>query len=276
MSNLLSANFMRLSKNKLFWVELALMFGFGMLLVLSQYQQHVKYGYEIALDSILLGYSLPIGVVMAVFSSLFLGTEYSHGTIRNKLVAGHSRIGIYFSSLITNIVVSFLTCLSFLLAVTVVGIPLFGTTKAGLGVVLAMLLGTFLLAVAFSSIFTLISMACGNKAVVAVISILGVVFLLLMATMINAKLTAPEFYDSYVLSESMENTQTKSIPNPEYLTGTKRTVYEFLYDFLPTGQSVQYSNMSAVHLWQMPLYSILTAVVTTVAGAAVFKRKDIK
>ena len=41
-----------------------------------------------------------MGLVAAVFISLFVGSEYSDGTIRNKLVVGHSRMRIYLANLI--------------------------------------------------------------------------------------------------------------------------------------------------------------------------------
>ena len=80
----------------------------------------------------------------------------------------------------------------------------------------------------------------------------------------------------YAADFSDGNLESKPILNPKYLSGLQRSLYEFLYDFLPTGQSVQYMTMSAVHLWKMPLYSLIITILTTVAGIMIFKRKDIK
>lgn len=274
MNQLLSANFMRLKKNKLFWGGLIFICLFGLLLVNSQYREHTKYGYEVSLDNIFLGYTLPIGIIMAVFSSIFLGTEYSDGTIRNKLIIGHSRLKIYFSNLITNIIVSFIVCLVFLITVTAVGTPLIGFVTKDIKAAVLMLFGSFVLAVAFCSIFTLLSMVCGNKAAVAVVSILLVVGMFLIATIINTKLDAPEYWSSYEMGE--EGMSSQMVSNPEYLTGAKRTFYEFLFDVLPAGQSIQYAMMSAVRLWQMPLYSLIIAAITTISGVIIFQRKDLK
>lgn len=274
MNQLLSANFMRLKKNKLFWGGLIFICLFGLLLVNSQYREHIKYGYEVSLDNIFLGYTLPIGIIMAVFSSIFLGTEYSDGTIRNKLIIGHSRLKIYFSNLITNIIVSFIVCLVFLVTVTAVGTPLIGFVTKDIKAIVVMFFGSFILAAAFCSIFTLFSMVCGNKAAVAIISILLVVGMFLITTMIDTKLNAPEYWNSYEMGE--EGVESQMVLNPEYLTETKRAFYEFLFDFLPTGQSLQYANMSVNHLWQMPLYSLIIAVITTISGVIIFQRKDLK
>lgn len=275
MSKLLSAQFTRLKKNKLFWAEMAAMFVFAVVMISTQYREHIQYEVEVSLDSVLFGYAMPMGIIMAVFSSIFLGTEYSDGTIRNKIIIGYSRGNIYFANLITNIAVAFLMCLSYLLAVVAIGLPLIGSATIDTVVILEILLGTLILSVAFCSIFTMISMVYGNKAAVAVISILLVIGLFLFAAYINSRLEAPQYINEYVI-DSAGNMQDQPVLNPKYLTGTKRAVYEFLYDFLPTGQSVQYMTMAVKHLWRLPLYSLIITMVTTVTGAAVFKRKDIK
>ncbi len=53
-------------------------------------------------------------------------------------------------------------------------------------------------------------------------------------------------------------------------------MYEIFYDFLPTGQSIQYMTMSVLHLWMLPLYSFIITVVTTTTGIFLFRKKNIK
>lgn len=276
MNRLLSANFIRLKKNKLFWAGIVFMFMFAVFMISTRYRQHTLFDFEVSLNSVLFGYTLPLGMIIAVFSSIFLGTEYSDGTIRNKIVIGHSRMNIYFANLITNITVSFLFCLSFLLAVVVVGIPLLGFAVVDTIVILELFAGTLLLSIAFCSIFTMIAMICGDKTKVAVISILFVVVLFLVTTYVNSKLDASEFLPGYSIDNVTGNMISEPVPNPNYLRGTQRAVYEFIYDFLPTGQSVQYMTMEVKYIWRLPLFSLLITIVTTIAGAVIFKRKDIK
>ena len=52
------------------------------------------------IDSFLFYIVMVIGAFSAVCVSQFIGTEYSCGTIRNKLATGHTRTGIYFAQLI--------------------------------------------------------------------------------------------------------------------------------------------------------------------------------
>lgn len=55
-----------------------------------------------------------------------------------------------------------------------------------------------------------------------------------------------------------------------------RIMLEFLYDFLPTGQSLQISSGIILRPYSVILYSLLNIALTTVWGVFVFKRKDIK
>ena len=72
MSRLLSANFSRLIKSKLFWLGAGVMLVLGIYIPVTSYIQQVKYDYTAPLDSIFFGYSIIIGIVCAVFCSLFI------------------------------------------------------------------------------------------------------------------------------------------------------------------------------------------------------------
>ena len=65
-------------------------------------------------------------------------------------------------------------------------------------------------------------------------------------------------------------------PNPHYLTGLEREVYQFLYDLLPTGQSLQYTTLGFTDPAKLMGLSALVAAVFSAAGAALFRRKDLK
>ena len=77
MSKLLSANFMRLKKDKFFWIGIIFMFAAGVLYPTMIYRDVQKTGIINTVDDAFCGCTLFIGVVMAVFCSLFIGTEYS-------------------------------------------------------------------------------------------------------------------------------------------------------------------------------------------------------
>ena len=130
MNKLLSAEFARLKKNKFFWVSVGLMVVVAWYTVISVYLNMKKYDdYYVGLESILFAHVFCMGVLTAAFSGLFIGTEYSEGTIRNKLVIGHTRRDIYLSSLIISITAGLIICLSYIIAALIPGVILIGFSE---------------------------------------------------------------------------------------------------------------------------------------------------
>lgn len=276
MNRLLSANFMRLRKNKCFFGGMILMAGYAVYYVLVNYAEKEN-GFIVSLDEGLFGCILFVPVLLAVVCSLFSGTEYSDGTIRNKIIAGHRRRDIYLAGLITNIVAGEVLFTTYFVVYLCVGIPLLGTFESNLGAILMYVLVAFMLVCALAAIFTMIAMLCANKAVVAVICILSAMVLLLMGSQILSRLSEPETYQPYVFSADGEMTEMgQEVKNPNYLEGTKRVAYEFLYDFLPGGQAIQCSAMKAKNPPVLALYSAIILLGTTTVGFLFFGRKDIK
>ena len=66
-------------------------------------QTYLEYQRKFPLDAIFFVYAMLIGLVLSVFLPLFFGSEYSDGTIRNKLAAGHPRLSVYLANLITAV-----------------------------------------------------------------------------------------------------------------------------------------------------------------------------
>lgn len=76
-----------------------------------------------------------------------------------------------------------------------------------------------------------------------------------------------------------ENGVTVEAPeerNPNYSTGTKQQVYEFLQDFTSGGQALQLAGLHAEQPAQLALYSGTILLLTTCCGILVFRRKDLK
>lgn len=48
-------------------------------------------------------YALFVPLMVSLLTALFIGTDYSDGTMRNKLIAGHVRRKIYVANLISNV-----------------------------------------------------------------------------------------------------------------------------------------------------------------------------
>ena len=274
MSKLLSAGFIRLRKDKIFLVALIFMFGAGVFFPVMRYMDMQQSGYIKNIDNGFFACTPFIGIVMAVFCSLFIGTEYSDGTIRNKVIIGQKRTSIYLSDLTICAIVSVIMCTAFFIAYLCVGIPLLGFFEMEIKLVLLYALAVFVLSVAFASIFTLISMLSHNKAITAVVSILLAFLLLLAGAQLNRMLNEPEINMGLTMIEN--GPEYEGIPNPKYLDDGERKVVQFIYDFIPGGQVVQCISLGANNVAVLPVYSLIIIILTTGIGMFFFRKKELK
>ena len=279
MNKLLSAGFARLKKDKFFWVCVGLMAAAAWYTVFTVCLNRKEYdGYNVGLDAILFGHVFCMGILTAAFSGLFIGTEYSGGTIRNKLVIGHTRRDIYLSSLIISITAGLIICLSYILAAMIPGLILLGFSEGVMGEMLQVFFLILLMTAAFSAVFTMLSMLNQNKALNCVIVLIGVFVMLMFSAYIFQSLDSPEMWEEYVYldKETGEIVTEPAEPNPFYVSGTKREVYEFLMQFLPTGQSYLIMTRDLSHAKEMAAYSVFIIIGSSAAGMYCFRRKDIK
>lgn len=274
MRNLLSANFLRVRKNKLFWGLLAVSFSLGVFMSFDHYQMNQHDSFP--LDGAFFFYPVMASLLTAVFVPLFFGQEYSDHAIRNKVTSGHLRPAIYAANLLTAAAVSLLFCAAHMAAVVVIGVPLVGPIAMDAGLAALVVLASLITMAAFCALFTFISMTCSRKAVSATLCILGVFSLLIASIYLRSRLEAPEYCRDYSVTESGDVLWGDQVANPQYLRGSQRAVCEFFYNVLPSSQAVQYASQQTQNLFQMPLYSLLIILLSTGAGVLLFRRKDLK
>lgn len=275
MNKLLAANFMCLRKNKCFWAGMVLMLAVGIYLPVMRYISAKSDGFIYNVDTCLCFCAVFAPIVLSVFCSLFVGTEYSDGTLRNKIMVGHQRLFIYLAGLLVNMAAALLLCAVFFITYLCVGIPLLGFFETEPRIVLLFVLAVLVLCITCTSIYNMISILCNSKAVSAVICILCVFIMLMAGSYINSRLQEPETYPGYTYEINGEVQSQEEEKNPHYLKGTERKVYEFLYDFLPGGQMVQCSVMEAENPLLLVGYSVTILVVTTFGGIVLFRKKNI-
>ena len=275
MAKLLRANFSRLWKSRIFYVGLIFMVLLNIFLVIDGWHSG-KLGYPEPLEDVLFQNFIIIGFVSAVFVGMFLGTEYSDGTIRNKIAVGHTRASIYLANLIVCAAASALLLLISL--VLGFGLGSFLLDPPGLPMK-ALLLYTcigLLTTVSFASIYTLVAMLSPSKASGAVLCLVLALCLLFAASFVQGTLSEPEMVQDYVMTENGMPIPSDPHPNPRYIMGTKRAVFELIYDILPIGQAFQISENACAHPARLPIFSLLLTLVTSAAGAILFRRRDLK
>lgn len=280
MSKLLRANFARLRKNKPFYICLILMTFVGIYLPVTDYRKMIRSGNALSPDKNFFVFGMCIGVLAAFFISMFIGTEYSCGTMRNKIVTGQSRVKIYFANLITVYFSLLIFCAAYIVPYLAAGIPLLGKFRLYTAEqICVMLVCIGFIALAYAVIFLTAAMLVQSKASSAVGCIMAAYFLLFGGVYINSCLMQEEFTDDVYIDENGAVVQELHQPNPDYVDGTKRKIYEFINDVLPGNQSfsvMMWDGGDMSRIYKMELYSSAFAVVSTAVGVLLFRRKDIK
>lgn len=281
MIKLIKSNFSRLWKSKIFWLGMIFMFGMGIYAVFSRYTEvNKKPEYSYDMEDLLFSGCMFMIVIAAIFIGLFIGTDYHNGTIRNKLIVGHTRTEVYFSNFIVCISALLMMHFAYFIPVIGVGFPLVGNSASADSLIKLTLISITTL-ISLCSIFLLISMLIHSKSNASVTAIIISVLFLMSAMLIQNKLDAPEYYEDYdyVYTDGEGNIHEEHIDrekNYDYVDGTKRKVYEFLYDFLPGCQMLQITQQNPENPERLPIYSFSIIVVTTACGIFFFRRKNLK
>lgn len=285
MNKLLSAEFVRLFRSLIFKIGLLFSAGMGIFMILMRWTD-IKMNPEIYAqvgeqysnaDTLIFIGGIYMVFAIAVFIGIFVGTEYADGTIRNKLIVGHARTSIYLSKLIVCSVAGIILHLLYIAVALAAGNIFLHTTLKASQVLILVMLG-IMAVLAFTAFVLLLSMSIQSKATGAVVCLIGTMLMLLATLMIYQRLDAPEYYDaySYVEEETGEVVQEEKEKNPQYLTGTKRKVYEFLNDYIPTSQLYQVVMNVTDKAGMMAVYDCITLAASTGAGIVIFRKKNLK
>ena len=274
MSKLLVSNFIRIRCSLSLCLSLAFILVWNAFMLFSSYEVMTKYNEKLALDGMLFSFLIIIGIILSVIISLFIGTDYNDGTIRNKILVGHSRQHIYLSNFITCVLVGVILSVWGIIVNLAIGVPLFGTPEMALNGMALLIADTLLVCIAYASVYNMIGMLCSSKSHTVMICILVSVVLFFASVYLYSSLSQPEIIDAAVSVNG--NFSFEQMPNPMYLTGIKRQIYQFFMDFLPSGQCAQIANLEVLHPYRLGVYSIIIIAVTNLFGLFVFNKKDIK
>ena len=274
MRKLLRSNFIRLRNSLSLGLILAFFLLWDGIMLFSSYDVMTAYGDKFPIDSLLFTFLFIIGIALSVLISLFVGTDYNDRTIRNKIITGHTRENIYMANFITFAAAGFLFFFWGIAVNLAIGIPLFGTPQMSAPALGLLFLGGLLASIAYAAVFNLISMLCSNKSHTVMICILTAFVLFFIAVFIYSALAQPETTEAVIMNGMGSTIET--VPNPNYVSGIKREIYQFFMDFLPSGQCAQIANLEAIHPIRMCVYSIVIIIVLNVLGVFFFRKKDIK
>ncbi|MDE6796999.1 MAG: ABC transporter permease [Ruminococcus sp.] len=287
MNRLIQANFSRLFKSRFFEVCLIFSAGLGILEDLTRYYEIKKFpeyyadlGVEYkSADGFAFSNPLYIIFAVAAFTAVFIGTDYSDGTIRNKLMVGNKRTEIYLSNFISCASANIIMLLTNFIVTLGFGYILLRETSLTAKQTAICIISDCVTIIGFSGILVLVSMLIQNKAGSAVTALIMTVILFFAGISITSELMSPEYYEDLrpVTSETGEKTYEKvKTKNPGYLTGKKRKIYETLDDILPVDQLYQIMTTNTDNVGKMAGYSAIIMILSTGAGVVFFRKKDLK
>ena len=261
MRNILKSDLFKLYKNKAFWICLLLSVAVAVLMVLAIQaginnitgnMGHVPFAGILGLISGVgaLTIFIPMNfhlIFIAVFSSLFVASEFQTGTIKNTISRGAGRVNVFFSKFIVTAFASIVMFLAFVIAIVVTGTILWGFDPGGIvtGIsLLSMIALQALTVLAFSALFTFTSMTLrGTGGAIAA----NVIIVTMASTLFSAiSLLLPNDFNlnDYWLDWNLSNLATYS----------------------PDGAYVIQGVVIAVG-W---------SVVSIIVGVSMFKMRDIK
>lgn len=276
MIKLISANHRYLVKSKLFWIEVIVCAVISVWIMVANYSPKIQASeYPIFLENSFFNFSQIICILFACVISMITGTEYSDGTIRNKLIVGHKRYEIYFAMLISNVVASVLVMAVHCIVSYAVGYFLFGGFHISAVQIIIALVCNLLANLAFVTLFSAIAMNCSNKALTAILSILLSLGVIIAANIAGNRLDEPEMvYDGVIITENGFQ-YGDLVENPNYVTGFARSICEFIFNVLPSGQLIQIKSLDLADWQYWCASSVLLFVVITIIGYVFFEKKDI-
>lgn len=257
MKRLLKADFARLKGS--FAFRLALL---GMLAVAAgmMFMQANGMDYTVPLSRVIFLPMSLYGIAMAAFVSAFVGTDFSDGFIRNKLLATDRRASLVLSEIAvacTGCVIVYIVTTAFSAGV---GRFFFENNVTGAGFFKRFLLGLGM-SLSTGCLFAIITLLCGNKTH-AIIWCMGLAFgMLFLCLHTNEVLVQTEFKDGVL--------------NSHYVGGFRRAVCGVLHDLNPCGIAAQLSSWQVWHPFRALASSLLLIVGSSALGCALFHGKDI-
>lgn len=290
MIRLLNANLTRLFKSVLFWVSTIGMAAMGVLACVMRYLDLRKHAAEYEMyfademniynspDSFLFVGGMYNIFAIAVLVTVFIGTEYSDGTIRNKLVAGFSRAQIYLSNLITSVIIGIIIQAVYVAATYGVGSFILDNHYLTIKQIAIYTLSTTLSLVALSGLYTMFSMVIQSKAWGAIVALLAAMIMFFATLTIYNLLSAPEMYpaSAYYDPEIGEIVMEEESENPNYIRGTKRKVLEFFDSSLPSSQIYHVLIEQGIEIDVFAIYSTILMVTSTGIGVILFRCKNLR
>lgn len=223
------------------------------------------------------GYAPLMGPFIVIFSAHLWGIDYEYGTLRNKIICGHTRTEVYFSNLILTIGAGLGTALMWLIINGMLGIPLLGKPSLNLSSeeMVFYILSSLLTVAALASICCMLTSLMDNKNSAMLLCMGVIVSMVIIGMLLYDRFAEPELLDGW-----MSNLSDPSVrwhpKNEKFVGGPYRILLEILICLTPGGQGVILCEEGVEHLIFLPLCSAFVIFLTSFMGSRFFKKKNLR
>lgn len=272
MSRMIKANMFRLRKSRLFkWVIFLTMLVTALITLKSCLSIKGDTD-EYALETYSLSGAPYVQIAIAAVIVLFLGTDHSQNTIRNKITVGGMRRDIYTANLMVGIVIGLSINTAWLVG-GLSGMPVLGAWKMPLYQAFTYLVISMLCAVSVSALAALVGTLVRRKSSAVAVTVTAFIALLFFASDLCARLN----HQQEIMSASIVNGEIvfSLDKDPKYTDGIWRAVCEIAVHTLPQGTSIMLSNCNLDNPWADAVGALFVTVYASAIGACMFRKKDI-
>lgn len=270
MRKLMSADWYMMRKHGMIWWLCLCAAGIAAL-VTTAAVYHASEGWEVDFEPSMFGMgSALVGAAAAVLCGTILDNAFREGTVRNKVTTGHSRGAVYWSYYAATTLASLLifACYEGLLLASMFIWQGLSADDAALYTTL--IVYGLCTVPAYTAMYCAVG-AIGGRKGVGLACFVAFCVLFVVSFWLQDSLWQPLMLDEYMWEGEMP-VVVGQYPNPDYVAMPARAVYQFFYNLLPTGQSIQCMlSLEAV----LPLYALLFSAVLCATGVIVFKRRNI-
>lgn len=273
MTRLLRTNFARLWKSNSFIICLIIAAADAPAALFSAYLNDKECVER--LGGMILSRGTDVMFIASIFTALYLGTDYSNGTLRNKLMIGHTRMGVYSANLITVMAGTFMCAAANWFAMLAAGLIMGGSFGMSTEEFLKCTAVYVCAIAALCAVNTLIGMLLAVKSSTVVV----ILTLMLGTMMISASLTSLLGRKTGGMVNTMfgGGDMFADENSDFYVKGTRRMVYNLINNIMPCGPMYRISGGAMPEDGGMlPVYSLGVTAVSTALGSVVFRRKDLK
>ena len=194
MRKLITANFHRFIKDRFSWCVMGIIVILSLVNVFNSarsYEAMAASGYVMSLDDYYFNQAPLIGAFLALLISMFLGTEFSEGTIRNKLCIGHKRNEIFLSNFISCAFASIVLTAVWLLSSALL-FGLIGPLEMGVSEFIGCIFVAVGFAVSFAALYTVIGSLSSNKPMTIIYTFAVFIIFAMAASALYDRLCEPE------------------------------------------------------------------------------------